>query len=579
MGKDETLIYKELEWICYAVIVLPVHEIDVLEKGKCALHVLLDVFLDLEFTDERDGDLIELLMIRSDINYEEYQDGVLLELLQKYNRVKYYQWLILNYKEHVCIDDMKATGFTEDTFTRLAHNLRDLLQVTFAVGALKMLKLLMDFIGHKYGTRYPILPIAVSCNVLVREGCMKKYYKCFDYLLDRADVDLNARDKSGETAFFIACRIDDTYMINELLKRKPYIAALNKNKDYAITDLEPDTLTTILDSCVSSRPDHIINNEAAFKLLKSYQLSVVDLDNLVFMDLTNFYPPDEKESAERSFRVTEFIHAIANSNQLTQALKHPVIGALLETKWVQLRRWILIRKQTLLLPILVGFVLIKIFANPQHLALVSIFILISLVLEVVVIFASFRAKYFSYISSTLAVSLLMIMIVFFASGVCNETMERHGHKNESVDATQPEVNFKLYKGCLAVTTPMWILLGISINYFIAFFNQTVAHYTIMLIYVAYSMIKFLISNVFLAVGFAVAYITLFNPEELDNDSNKKLAAFRTFAMLAGYIDGVERSNYRGIWTYVLHAFLIFMIGKYFSIYACLTTSSDFDEIL
>lgn len=521
----------------------------------------MDVFLDLKFTDERDGDLIELLMIRSEINYEEYQEGIVLELLQRYNRVKYYQWLILNYKEHICIDDMNATGFTEDTFTRLAHNLRDLLQVTFAVGALKMLKLLMDFISQKYGPKYPILAIAVSCNVLVKEGCKKKYYKCFDYLLDRADVDVNAVDKSGETAFFIASHIDDDYMINELLKKKPYLAALNKHKDYAVNDLPLETLMTVLDSCVSSRPDHIIKNESAFKLLKSYQLKVVDLDNLIFMDLANFFPPDEQESSQRSFRVTEFIHAIANSNHLTQALTHPVVGALLETKWVQLRRWVLFRKQTFLLPILVGFILIKIFANPQHLALVSIFILVSLVLEICVIAASFRAKYFSYVSSLISVSLLILMIVFFASGVCNETMERHrGDRNESFVTIDPELEKKLNKGCLAVTTPMWILMGISVNYFIAFFNQTVAHYTIMLIYVAYSMIKFLISNIFLAIGFAVAYITLFNPEELDNDSNKKLAAFRTFAMLAGYIDGVERSNYRGIWTYILHAFLIFMIA-------------------
>lgn len=544
------------------MITLSPNQIDQSDKcGKCPLHYLLEIFLDLKYIDRREGDLVELIMIKSRIDYQRYQDGVVLELLKKYNVIKYYQWQLLNNKENAFMHET-LEGSQKDLILRNQDNLDDLLQMVFVVGALRTLKVLIDLIKELYGSKFPILPTAVEWSVLVKDNCKNKFYRCFDYLLSRPDIDINEPDKNGETAFFIACRLNDSYMVNELLKRKPFIAAKNQQGSYAIVDLQSETLTNIFDACIISKPDHLIQDEKAFKIIKTFSLKVLSLENLIFMDLRNFYPVKNEE--DRNFNVLELIQCIGKTKDLRLMLNHPVIGTIIDLKWRKLRYYVLLRIVGALIPIILAFFLRDFRMSATELTFFMICLGTLIIFEFISTILTILTQHGSFVLGTMNICMYFTLFMFFATSTCLVI-------------------------CPSVVGIVWIFFGICVNGIISVFNKSVAHYTIMLMYVAYNIMKFLIFNSFLLLGLIMSYASIFydpnahstatdGTEESDLDGsgngtdevaeaedsvpnysfNVKLTLFKTLVMLVGEImDNVDGS--RSFRIYLVYAFLIFML--------------------
>uniref|UniRef100_A0A336MLC2 CSON003425 protein n=1 Tax=Culicoides sonorensis TaxID=179676 RepID=A0A336MLC2_CULSO len=556
-------LQEQIEWISFEVISLSPNQIDMSDKcEKCPLHCLLETFLDLKYIDHREGDLVELLMIKSRIDYTRYQDGVVLDLLKKYNVIKFYQWQLLNNKENAFLHET-LEGPQKDLILRNRDNLDDLLQMVFVVGALRTLKILTDLIKELYGSRYPILPTAVEWSVLVKDNCKNKFYRCFDYLLSRTDIDINELDKNGETAFFIACRLNDSYMVNELLKRKPFIAAKNQQDNYAIVDLQPETLTNIFDACIISKPDHLIEDEKAFKIIKTFSLKVLNLDNLIFMDLRNFYPVKNEE--DRNFNVLELIQCIGSTKDLRLMLNHPVIGTIIDLKWRKLRFYVLFRMIGALIPIILAFFLRDFRMSSGEMTFFMVCLGFLIIFEFISTILTILTQHGSFMLGTMHICMYFTLFMFFATSTCHDL-------------------------CPSVVGIVWIFFGICINGIISIFNKSVAHYTIMLMYVAYNIMKFLVFNSFLLLGLIMSYASIFyDPNvkpagakaldvieevessgdgesltEVETDTvpnysfNVKLTLFKTLVMLVGEIwDNVDGS--RSFRIYLVYAFLIFML--------------------
>lgn len=531
--------------------------------GKCPLHYLLEIFLEIKYVDRREGDLVELIMIKSRIDYQRYQDGIVLDLLKKYNMIKFYQWQLLNNKENAF---MQATleGPQKDFILRNQDNLDDMLQMVFVVGALRTLKVLVGLIKELYGARYPILPTAVEWSVLVKENCKNKFYRCFDYLLSRPDIDINEPDKNGETAFFIACRLNDSYMVNELLKRKPFIAAKNQQGSYAIVDLQLETLSNIFDACIISKPDHLIQDEKAFKIIKTFSLKVLNLDNLIFMDLRNFYPV--RNQGDRNFNVLELIQCIGSTKDLRLMLNHPVIGTIIDLKWRKLRYYVLLRIVGALIPIILAFFLRDFRMSEGELTFFMICLGFLIIFEFISTILSILTEHGNYYLGLMNICMYFTLFMFFATSTCLTI-------------------------CPSVVGIVWIFFGICVNGIISVFNKSVAHYTIMLMYVAFNIMKFLVFNSFLLLGLIMSYASIFfdptgdmatdGTDEYDLDGsgngtdeveielkdednahnyyyNVKLTLFKTLVMLVGEIwDNVDGS--KSFRIYLVYAFLIFML--------------------
>lgn len=565
-------LQDQIEWISFEVITLSPRHVDISDKyGRCPLHCLLEVFLELNYIDQREGDLVELLMIKSKIDYKQYQDGVVLNLLKKYNLIKFYQWQLLNNKEHSLLHE-SLEGSEKDVIMKNKDNLDDLLQIVFVVGALRTLKVLVDMIKEAYGSKYPILPTAIAWSVLVKENCKNKFYRCFDYLLSRSDIDINEPDKNGESAFFIACRLNDSYMVNELLKKKPFLAAKNKAGAYAVVDLQSETLTNIFDACIVSKPDHLISDEKAFKIIKTFSLKVLNLENMIFMDLRNFYPVKNEE--ERNFDVLELIQCIGATTDLKLMLNHPVIGTILDLKWRKLRYYVLVRFSGAFMPIILAYFLSDLRLSPSELTFFMLCIGLLIIIEFISTILSILTQYGSYIFGVMCICMHFIMFMFFATSSC--------HKDS----------------CPSVVGVVWLFFGMSVNGIIAIFNKTVAHYTIMLIYVAYNILRFMFFNAFMLFGFTMSYASIFynvplstitnnNTEfnDIENDTdyvnsdndtiernrdasemqslginsfNIRLIWFKTLVMLVGEIgDTIDES--KSFRVYLVYAFLIFML--------------------
>ncbi|XP_063708872.1 transient receptor potential cation channel protein painless-like [Culicoides brevitarsis] len=551
---------EQIEWISFETITLTTNQIDMSDKfGKCALHYLLEFFLDFKYEDHREGDLVELIMIKSRIDYSRYQDGIVLELLKKYNVIKFYQWQLLNNKENAFLQET-LEGPQKDLILRNRDNLDDLLQMVFVVGALRTLKVLVDLIKNFYGARYPILPTAVEWSVLVKDNCKSKFYRCFDYLLSRADIDINEPDKNGETAFFIACRLNDSYMVNELLKRKPFIAAKNPQGSYAIVDLQLETLSNIFDACIISKPDHLIQDERAFKIIKTFSLKVLNLDNLIFMDLRNFYPVKNEE--DRNFNVLELIQCIGSTKDLRLMLNHPVIGTIIDLKWRKLRYYVLLRILGALIPIILAFFLRDFRMSAAELTFFMVCLGFLILFEFISTILTILTDHGSFYLGTMNICMYFTLFMFFATSTCQAV-------------------------CPSVVGIVWIFTGICVNGIISVFNKNVAHYTIMLMYVAYNIMKFLVFNSFLLLGLIMSYASIFydpsmatEEEYAESDGNEtadsfgevqeqqqvennysfnvKLTLFKTLVMLVGEIwDNVDGT--RSFRVYLVYAFLIFML--------------------
>lgn len=558
-------LQEQIEWMSFEVITLTPNQIDMSDQyGKCPLHYLLEILIEINYVDRREGDLVELIMIKSRIDYQRYQDGIILDLLQKYNIIKYYQWQLLNNKENAFLQ-ATIEGPQKDFILRNQDNLDDILQMVFVVGALKTLKVLTDLVKNLYGSRYPILPTAVEWSVLVKDNCKNKFYRCFDYLLSRPDIDINEPDKNGETAFFIACRLNDSYMVNELLKRKPFIAAKNQHGSYAIVDLQLETLTNIFDACIISKPDHLIQDEKAFKIIKTFSLKVLNLDNLIFMDLRNFYPVKNEE--DRNFNVLELIQCIGGTKDLRLILNHPVIGTIIDLKWRKLRFFVLIRIVGALIPIILAFFLRDFRMSVAESTFFMVCLGILIMFEFISTILTILTEHGSFYLGTMNICMYFTLFMFFATSTC-------------------------YTTCTSVVGIVWIFFGICVNGIISVFNKSVAHYTIMLMYVAYNIMKFLVFNSFLLFGLIMSYASIFfdpslipastddNEYDLDgsgNDTdevveiepekedgihtysfNVKLTLFKTLVMLVGEImDNVDGS--RSFRIYLVYGFLIFML--------------------
>ncbi|KAF6217277.1 hypothetical protein GE061_001631 [Apolygus lucorum] len=81
----------------------------------------------------------------------------------------------------------------------------------------------------------------------------RNYQKCLSYLLQKVPkgrIDVNYRDKNGNTALHYAAKVGDQNIVLEMLNAGAYIGVCNKLNEPACADITQSTMERHLDSCI-----------------------------------------------------------------------------------------------------------------------------------------------------------------------------------------------------------------------------------------------------------------------------------------------------------------------------------------
>lgn len=627
-------VNKSIEQFSFMLFISPSTVIDQLDKkGMCILHKLLAYFLNIKFKDKDDTDMIEIILTKSNLDYERYKEGIVLNLLQKYDKslepksIKFLQWQILSRKGETMIVKMiqqenpkgndkifaEAKKFASN-IQRTIHKetyLDDIIQSIFASGSLELLKYVKRLIDdEEIKLATPIIHNAVFWGPLAKPENIKHFQKCFVYLLDC--------DKKLVNSMFplcVALIFNDDFMVKTLLAKGASISVL-ADRDLPFQNINFETLKGFFDSLVKSTPKRFLKDENVWKMINAVFKEKFNLDGFIFIDYKSFKLPvfdeseedgekgdilSEESDDEMEFDDLQLIDFLSESPRLCRLIDHPILAILLEMHWSRFKKWIVFDQISVVFMLLMFIVFVVKYAVKSTIAEETCHILdfacagvcgLFLLLEVLKNYKIFHLVFikitnmfkcakekrqirnFPTYQTTTSVFLkipVLILIIIYAMKHCDTNS---GGCNQTIGVAS-------------------ILFSINCTLLIAYFSQTVAHYVIMFLYVAFNGFKFILSMFLILLGFGIGLLMLIknfeygkedgddvehanttedpfiplstnNPRNSDEIIKKSdwvtvgLGVFRAFIMSTGELE-VSSFEFHAIISYVVFMFFIFVV--------------------
>lgn len=157
------------------------------------------------------------------------------------------------------------------------------------------------------------------------------YEKCFQQLINRADIDINKTDIFKHSPLHYAVKYNNRDGILALLKRGAYIGTKNHFNKLAISNISPKVLEKHFDACITT--NDLRRGEDNFEIQ-------LDYTNLVPLHTRNQHKSStngvNQRSVEKCADEMVPIEYIAESNDLKHLIKHPLIASFLFLKWNRL---------------------------------------------------------------------------------------------------------------------------------------------------------------------------------------------------------------------------------------------------
>uniref|UniRef100_A0A336MQC8 CSON005384 protein n=1 Tax=Culicoides sonorensis TaxID=179676 RepID=A0A336MQC8_CULSO len=580
-----------------------IDEID--ENQVCFLHKLLYYLIKIGLKDEKDVDIIEITLNKSNLDYRKYQNGVVLRMLKYYDRkiepksIKYLQWQILDgegeklvefSKMFNCEDAKKFIKCIDRAIMNEKH-LDDLVEAIFASGSLELLKYVLEKIKKGSGIKLmtPLVVNAVFCSLFTKISHVENFKRCFEYLLNvLSEHEINYADAEGETALHIAVDFNDDFLIRKLLEKGASINIPNNCGDYAIEKMSFAFLEELLDKQITSTPTIYLDDESTWKAINNMYKKKYDLNGYFFMNFKSFF--------DSFFDVLDLMKSLSESQRLCKLINHPILTTLLELHWDCFKKWIFVDNISVIFMLLAiltfvmeytfsfGFTIRRIINYIIAVVISIVFLLevfknYKLFNEIIVCGSNMIKIWFRQVDidetenkkistydmktfpfyQTVTSLLLKVPLLFLIIAYALITA-----KENSIDKLTESNDTKLIIGVGA------IYFSMNITLFIAYFNQTVAHYVIMFLHVAKNGLKFILCMFIILFGFAVSLSMLITnfPYEggLTGSTNRTtstwetigISLMRTIIMSTGELE-TSSFNMRALISYFVFLFFIFVI--------------------
>uniref|UniRef100_A0A336MAA0 CSON012677 protein n=1 Tax=Culicoides sonorensis TaxID=179676 RepID=A0A336MAA0_CULSO len=610
----------EIDKLFNKIIISPNSVIDELDKvGDCILLKMLKFFISISFKDTKGIDVVELTLNKSYLDYRNYQNGEVLVLLMKYDKkiqprtIKYLQWQILSregeelmihwqkIKQDVRYNDVSKIPTEVKLFINRLHksmkdekHLDNVIEVVFASGSLELLKYLMKLIieyPKKFKLITPLIMNAVRWGVFVRKGQLENFQKCFEYLVDVLSKDeINATDEehASTTALHLADDYNEQFMVQKLLEKGASITAQNEGGRFPIKNTNYLILKQFFDTQIMKTPKRFLNDVSVWKLINSHYSHEYNLNGFIFVDLSTFECPVINEKSP-NFKNLKLITYISGTPRLSRLIDHPIIAIMLELHWTLFMKHILL-DQISVISMLITTVLFVIKYSIKSLISQDLCEVLSYVIAGITSVFLFGEIVKNY-------SLFHLMVVKLKQGwsKIRKSIKMPTNLQQECYLIQDPPYLPCYQTVTSIflKIPLFILLilfavydcdhntckqtigvgiillAVNTTLLIAYYNQTVAHYVIMFLYVAYNGLNFILSMFLIIFGFAIGLFMLIDNFRYENTNNFKagnnsdwesigLSTLRALVMSTGELE-VSSLEFHAVTSYIVFVFFIFVI--------------------
>uniref|UniRef100_A0A0K8SLJ5 Ion transport domain-containing protein n=1 Tax=Lygus hesperus TaxID=30085 RepID=A0A0K8SLJ5_LYGHE len=172
----------------------------------------------------------------------------------------------------------------------------------------------------------------------------KNYQKCLSYLLQKVPkgrIDVNYRDKNGNTALHYAAKVGDQNIVLEMLNAGAYIGVCNKLNEPACADITQSTMERHLDSCIVTN-DKLPRDEM-FALIFNYSCLIPfnkSEDRVISNSSEHFIKvsinDNDGKHLHKSGETDPLIH-MSKNHELRPLLTHPIFTSYLHLKWHKIK--------------------------------------------------------------------------------------------------------------------------------------------------------------------------------------------------------------------------------------------------
>uniref|UniRef100_A0A336M8H2 CSON013575 protein n=1 Tax=Culicoides sonorensis TaxID=179676 RepID=A0A336M8H2_CULSO len=545
-------------------------DVDEYRNGQCVLHRLVEL-KDIVTTTDLEL-VIQMVLNASRIDYKIYKEGSLLTILKDSFMLSYIEFRLITDTEEAFLDLIENPEYrlsvenhlffttskavaqgklrvvkrlfeidTEDIIN--VFELCDLLKKSISSGNLHILEFLFSKLGaENTSLSTPLLIMTVQEIINVKCDTKPAYYKCFDYVLRLKETNVNQQDHAGNVALYYACKYDDAYMIEELLKAKTWIGNKNNQNELAISPIDPRKFETFLNSCID------------IKIFRNQCHQVIEKDNLVFFDYSCFVKPEAgNETLDRTSTETEIFNFISKSHQLKHLTSHPIMRTFIQLKWRRFLFFNILNQQSTIFSLLLTCFIIIRSLNDTDKGLsttIKVFSGFSFLFEIL------RStvigwRYFVKPTNLLYVSSMILCLTYAYLCDCvprNDAECVHCYR------------------MVGVLVLLWSIQFTIILY--TFVNHNFGIYSVMLFKVAYNGLICIISNFMIFVGFSWAFFAIFSNFGASNDAESKdsgingfrtfgSAIFKVYVMFTGEMDAADLT-YKDEISYALIAVFMFI---------------------
>lgn len=580
-------------------------DVDEHRNGVCVLQRLLELKDSVCSSDLET--VIEMVFNNSTIDYKVYKEGSLLTVMKQFSVLLYIKFRLVTdtkgefldliqdpeyrliIENHLYAVTSRAVGQNALEIVKIffeidAENvlnvfeMSDFLKKAVATGNLNILLFLWNKVEtKKFVLSTPLLIITVQEIVNVKCDDKHKFYECFDHVLRMSQTNVNQRDHSGNVALYYACKYDDEYMIEELLKAKTWIGNKNDKGEVVISRIDAKKLEKYFDSCLKTR------------VFSAQFQQIIEKDNLIFFDYSCFVPPDPSRlelkrhdsGVNQPNTVTEMdtINFVAENSNVNSLISHPLLRAFIQLKWRRFWPYIFINQQCAIFFLIITCLIIVNNYNSNQIKAdelslpVIIFGTFTIILEMFRL-TLLRLRYFKQPINLLYIVSIVICFCYVIFCKCiNSTTE-----------VDEEDKCEIHENCYKISGLLALVWSIKFTILLyTFVSHTVGIYTVMLYKVAYNSLICILSNLMLFVGFSFAFFAIFNNlgvGDVSNTTNEKdssdsastskdnenginnfstigKAIYKVYLMFTGEMDAADLT-YMSTLSYILLASFVFI---------------------
>uniref|UniRef100_A0A336M6R8 CSON012684 protein n=1 Tax=Culicoides sonorensis TaxID=179676 RepID=A0A336M6R8_CULSO len=523
--------------------------------------------------------------------------------------IKYLQWQILSGEGEQLMIDWQMTKQNvvskfpskEKLFINRLHKsmkdkdrLDNVIEVVFASGSLELLKYMLKLIMNnpkKFNLITPLIINAVAWGAFVREGQLENFQKCFEYLVDvlsKDEINATAQAIPTKTALHFADDYNEEFMVQKLLEKGASITAQDGDGRFPIKNTSYSILKQFFDSRIIKTPKRFLIDDNVSKLIYSRYIHKYKLNGFIFVDLSTFESPRTIENSPDLINL-ELITYISRSPRLSRLIDHPLIVIMLELHWTLFMKYILL-DQISVISMLITTMLFVIKYSVKSFISQDLCGILNYVIAGITSICQFGEVVKNY-------SLFHFMVVKLKQG-CSKIRKRFKDQKNTQDEDDPirdssnlpcyqivtSIFLKIPLFILLILFAMYdcdhntckqtvgvgmILLTVNTTLLIAYYNQTVAHYVIMFLYVAYTGLNFILSMFLIIFGFAIGLFMLIDNFRYENANNLNsgnnsdwesigLSTLRALVMSTGELE-VSSFQFHAVSSYIVFIFFTFVI--------------------